>query len=393
MKLVEGTHEAVLRALERANKRHRRPCTAAEVIDELLPEGVRLLRDSYLKRVPQTVSRMLREHLRDGAIWTPERASIHQPNFYASPSVLNPQGGGSPEAAPRRRRVLSLVEEAVEHYRRPIRAVDISTYIGERGYADLFTGKQIIHDLLSLKQSGELQVIAIRGDSKGFNTYLPAGLDARGYEPDKPPTWMEEVRSAFDTIWQERLREAEAECRKPRPVSTSEVRALLTSADEPHPYLKGIKILANAMLFLSLTERPVIKRVRRDGSNLSLWAPVDVPDESLDISNTYVTDCERLSVAVRRACEVHARPVTVEEVAKEIVMDEALRPVGNSRLAKLLTRAAKETYGGNDGARLPRAHRAVRRVGTVGKRTYYWHETDGEQAAGAFVSVLKLKDD
>jgi hypothetical protein len=390
MRRVTGAHEAVLLALEKANRAHGRACTVAEIIAAMSPEEVAVMRDSYAKPVNIATSSVLVLLQGQQQIWSPGVSG--KCRYYAARSLYSdPSEVVMPNLQSRRRRVLAFAREAVALYGRAVRAVDVLHYLdGHPGTEDL-TPLLVVRDLRGLAQTGELQLFAVRGDSHGTNTYLPAGMDLNLYRSQVPLTWLQEVELAFHEIWTERLQDAVQNDRNPRPIATSEVRRRLVAAPEPHPNLEDIRLLPNALLQLAQSKRPTIRKVERGGQWAILWAPVGVPDHDLDVAGGFATNAERIHEATRRAVERHQRPVTVKDMAAEIERDPALRTDATIHLRVAAADAAKTVLTAKAGVQRQRVNRAVRRVGRVGGRAHYVGDTDTQEGT-LYVSFLQIEN-
>lgn len=387
---IKQAHIVILRALERANRAHVRACSVTEIIAVMTPEEVAEIRDSYAKPVNIAVSSVL--------VLLQARQQVCSPGvsgnrrYYAARSIYyNTSEVVVPDLQSRRRRVLAFAHEAVAHHGRAVRAVDVSNLlIGHPGTEDL-TPLLVVRDLRGLAQTGELQLIHVRGDGRGTNTYLPTGMNADLYQPQLPLTWLQEVERAFHEIWTKRLQDAIDDDRLPRPIGTSEVRARLVAAPEPHPNLQDLRLLPNALLQLSKSKRPTIRKVVRSGQWASLWAPFGVSDHDLDIAGGFATNAERIHEATRRAVERHKRPVTIKDMAAEIEMDNSLRPDGTVHIRVMASDAAKTFLTAKKGVHRRRANRAVQYVGRVDGKAHYVGNTDKEEGT-LYISFLQIEN-
>jgi len=390
MTVIKNAHQVVLRALEKANRAHGRACTVAEVIAAMSSEEVAEIQGSYAKPLNLAISSVLvllqgRQH-----VWSPGISG--KCRYYAARFVYSDASKvAMPDLQSRRRRVLAFCRESVAFYGRAVRAVDVSHYLeGRDGTADL-TPLLVVRDLRGLAETGELQLIHVRGDGRGTNTYLPAGMGLDLYRSQVPLTWLQEVERAFHEIWTERFQDAAQNDRKPRPIATSEVRTRLVAAPEPHPNLEDIRLLPNALLQLAQSKRPTIRKVSRAGQWAILWAPLSMPDHDLDVAGGFATNAERIHEATRRAVERHQRPVTVQDMAAEIERDPALRTNKTIHLRVAASDAAKTVLTAKAGVQRQRVNRAVRRVGRAGGRAHYVGDTDTQEGA-LYVSLLQIEN-
>jgi hypothetical protein len=390
MSTIKNAHLVVLETLEKANRAHGRACTVREIIALMVPEEVAEIRTSYAKPLNIAISSVLILLQGRQQVWSPGISGKHR--YYAARSIYSDSSKVTmPDIQSRRRRVLAFAREAVAFHGRAVRAVDVSTFMdGHPGTADL-TPLLVVRDLRGLAETGELQLIHVRGDGRGINTYLPTGMNPDLYEPQLPLTWLQEVERAFHELWTERLQDAIQYDRKPRPIATSEVRARLVAAPEPHPNLEDIRLLPNALLQLAQSKRPTVRKVERGGQWAILWAPFDVPDHDLDVAGGFATNAERIHEATRRAVERHKRPVTVRDMAAEIERDAALRPDKTIHLRVAASDAAKTILTAKAGVQRQRMNRAVRRVGRVGGRAHYVGDTDTQEGT-LYVSFLQIEN-
>ena len=390
MNTIKNARLVILETLERANRAHGRACTVSEIIAVMSPEEVSEIRDSYAKCLNVAISSVLISLQARQQVWSPGISGKHR--YYASRSIYSDSSKVTmPDIQSRRRRVLAFAREAVALYGRAVRAVDVSHYLdGHPGTEDL-TPMLVVRDLHGLSETGELQLIHVRGDSRGTNTYLPTGMNPDLYRSQVPLTWLQEVERAFHEIWTERLQDAVQYDRKPRPIVTSEVRARLMFAPEPHPNLQDIRLLPNALRQLTRSKRPTIRKVARSGQWAILWSPVGVPAHALDVAGGFATNAERIHEATRRAVERHQRPVTVKDMAAEIERDAALRPDKTIHLHVVAAAAAKSVLTAKAGVQRQRVNRAVRRVGRVGGRVHYVGNTDTQEGT-LYVSLLQTEN-
>ncbi|MBD0328235.1 MAG: hypothetical protein ICV68_17580, partial [Pyrinomonadaceae bacterium] len=390
---LKAEHKIVLRALEVANIAYTRVATVSEVIAALsLSENdVKRIKKAYKKNLGQTVSSILNQLYVRQVVFSPGRIGANR--YYGSVNALAPESRDLPTKMSRRQRVLELVRNTVVQLNRAVRMSDVLKYVAEHPETRDLSEAEITHDVLSLKETGELKVVGnpLRKDNQGTNLYLPSDLDPTQYMPTEALTWLDQVMYAFRELWNENLRQAAAENRLPRPISTGEVRTRLLSDPHPHENLKNPKLLVNAMIQLSQTEAAAIRKIKRAGQKASLWAPCDVPDEMLDIIDAYANDAERIGEAVRRAVERLGRPVTQRDISSEIKMDDTLQPVGSSSLFQIISDASKELIDGGDGTRRERVLKRVYQVGRVNGDAYYYHSADGVKDARAFVFLRQIE--
>jgi hypothetical protein len=390
---IKIEHAIVLRTLKAANLASRRVVTNPEIVQAFSGNEITLLKISYQQDIGTVVGKVLTLLRARGLVFSPGK--IGNNRYYGASAILTPDIAALPNEQTRRRRVLALVRDAVEHFKRAVRIGDVLSYTsGKPEVSDLDT-QTITHDVLSLAHTEDLRIVGIvRGEENGNNLYLPSELDPALYMPSGPLTWLEEVARAFREIWVEHLKQAEDENRRPRPVSTGEVRAKWITSPNSHPKSRERQPVVNAMAILAKNSRkqpPLVRKIRRKGEKALLWAPVDVPDESLDIGDAHASDAERIGTAVRRAVEQLGRPVTIRDITDEVDLDPSLRPASSISLFKILADTAKERIDAGKGRRKQRVTRRIYRVGTVENETYYYHHAERLNEARAYVEFQRIE--
>jgi hypothetical protein len=383
-------HEIVLRALEIANRALRRTVSVDEILKALMPKEINVLQATYPKDLSSTVSVILKLLCRRGCAFSPGKLGTRR--FYGIANVLGTAISLPLMQESRRQRVLRLVRHAVQKLGRAVRIGDILEYAASSPEAGDISPNDITHDVLSLKEEGELhRVGSIRGDEKGYNLYLPADLNLDDYMPPNslPLTWLQTVSLTFEELWAERAGAATNESIKPRPLSTGEVRERLRASMQHAENLADPMILVNAMQQLAETKKPVLRKIRRPGHRMILWAPIEVPDEELDLRDAYASDIERVCEAVHRAENELKRPVKFHEIQDQTDLDPSLQPSGASSLFSVLADAAKENIGESDGKRRKRVTQHVYRIGKIADTSYYSASRSPE--AQAFVEYGQLK--
>jgi hypothetical protein len=195
-----------------------------------------------------------------------------------------------------------------------------------------------------------------------------------------------------DSVWAHELSKAEAEGKRPRPFPTSAIVAALKASHSPHPNLSDPRLAPNALIQLSREGDKYIRKVERPGEKMSsLWAPICVGDDELDLGSAFATDAERAAEALRRAVDNTGRPVTSQDVQDEIDQDPSLRPGGDSTVSCLLTDLAKETIGRHRGHRRGRVTRRCFWVGRAGGASYYEYRESCLKVAEAFVQLTAAR--
>jgi hypothetical protein len=384
------THQIVLTALEVANLRLTRVATVAEITECMLPAEVKWIGNNYSKELCSVIPSILELLKKKGLVFSPGRLGKNR--YYGSLGVLNPGTSPLPDSLSRRRRVLGIVYRAVEHFSRAVRTSDVIDFVSKLQEDVDIDAEFITRDIMNLAENGELNVVGtVRGDGKGINLYLPSDLSPSSYLPTEPLTWLEEVAQAFGQLWEEEVYRATEEGRRPRPISTGQVRARLAASTNPHPNLGTLCYLPNALLQLAETDEALIRKVERQGKRSLMWAPVGLKDSTLDLGDAYASDAERVARAVERAYERVRRPVNVRDVRDEVEMDPALEPAGRLQLRSILADISKETVAAGNGNRRARVTRRCIYVGKVNGDSYYCHDARAENEARSYVRFRQLE--
>lgn len=390
---LKSEHSVVLRTLKAANIASRRVVSNQEIVRALADSEVTQIKGAYQQNIGTVIGKILTLLQARRLVFSPGKIGSNR--YYGTTAVFPSGVAGLPDKQTQRGRVLLLVHSAVAHFGRAVRVGDVLAYAARETKALGLDAATIAHDVLSLAQTDDLRVVGVvRGEERGNNLYLPSGLETEHYLPKGSLTWLEEVAQAFNEVWAEHLKNAEAEGRLPRPVSTGEIRARWAASPNAHPKAYERQPVVNAMGMLAQKSRkqpPLIRKIRRRGEKAILWAPVDISDEQLDIGDAYASDAERIGIAVQRAAEQLGRPVTVRDVADEVELDPTLRPASSVSLFKLLLDASKENVAVGKGKRKPRVVRRVYRVGAVDNVAYYYHRVEGLDEARAYLELQRVE--
>lgn len=393
-------HQIVLRAIEIANLAFRRVVNIDEVIKALTAKEVNTLHANYASSLSSIISKIIGLLSARGLAFKLSKSG-HR-SYYGVVGVLDPNTTTSlPFALSRRQRVLEYVRLTVIKLGRAVRTADVLEYTAKLPEANDLTPTEITQSVLNLKETGDLLVVgSVRGDGKGINLYIPADLDSSDYSNSKPLTRLEVVAQAFNELWSERVNQAAMSGRKPRPVSTGEVRERLNKISSYPELLADPLTLVNAMQQLAKSDNARIRKIRRPKMRLVLWVPKEIDDSGFDINDTYASDAERVCEAVRRATDALGRPVNLNDIQNQIEIDPVLQPASSSGLFSILADVAKETIDAGDGTRRKRAAQRVYRIGKVGEIAYYFPEkTPGAQAfvefgmLGARWKAMRIDDE
>lgn len=395
LKPLLPSHRIVYRALRAANLTFERVINANELIELLTQSEKDELITSHRSPLPNRVRKILTMLAARGIIFEAGRAAGEL--YFGATEIINAETAQMPKRKSRRERVLEVVREAVTEIKRAVRTEEAWDYATRLERLNAFTPKMFTHDVLSLLQTGELKRARTgRGDTKGVNLYLPAEFNVSLYLPTEPLTWLEEVSQAFDLVWQEHLAEAKTENRKPFAVSTGEVRKKWANTPNAHPKAFESLPVINAMLTLSKGtqyESPKFRKIKRLDERILLWCPPDFTDEMLDWGANYLSDFERIEIAVKRAIASTGRPVTVADVKDEIDLDSLLHPIGKAKIRQVLADAARDFIDEGGEQRKNKLFQRIRRVGILNNESYYYHGTSGLSEAYTYVKTLVLESD
>jgi hypothetical protein len=393
---LKPEHRVVLNALEVSNTVHQRVATVSEVTKALSLDsrGARLIKKTYSTSLNIVVAKVLAQlHTRE-IIFSPGVIGTYR--YYGSERTLPPEARALPSLTTRRRRVLQLVRDTVVALGRAVRTGEVLDYAARQPDGFDISPEFITRDILNLKETGDLVLVesTLHRDNEGKNYYLPHDLDLADFAAERPLTWLEEVANSFKELWKDRVRDATASSRLPRPVSSAELRNYILSLPQHHPNLQKRMFLVNALTQLSESDHAVVRKVRRPGQRAVLWAPFDVPDESVDLGDLFVSDAERVGEAITRAVRYIGRPVNVKDIRAEIKLDPALHPASGASLASVISDLSKlQRRSSRQGIDVHYSRKLVRifRAGRIDNDTYYYHAQEGLDDAKFFVQAEQLK--
>lgn len=393
---LKSEHCIVLNALEVSNVTHQRVVVVSEVVAalSLSERDVRRIKRAYVSDLSTSVAKILAQIYDRKVIFSP--GVIGSSRYYGSVKALPPEARSLPSLASRRQCVLQLVRDTVIALGRAVRTCDVLSYAAHQPEECEISPEFITRDILNLKNTGDLRLVGsiLRGDGRGRNYYLPPDLDPTKFAAAQPLTWMKEVADSFRELWEDKLREAAASNRLPRPVSAAEVRNRMMAVPQPHANLQKRMYLVNALSELSETDSAVVRKIRRPGQRAVLWAPSDVPDEQIDLGDLFISDVERVGAAVARAVQRLGRPVSVKDIRTEVKLDPTLRPAGAARLACVVTDASRlhmQCRRKGEMTRYSFKHVRVFRVGRIDNDAYYYNSAEGFNDAKFFVQVEHVK--
>lgn len=366
--------EIILEALKISNVTYDRAVCVSEINEFLTDKQRAEICGSSPTTVSSIIARNLHRLLEMDRVL--KAGQLSRRIYYASREVYTVENVRLPEKVTScRRRVLRMVEEAVEQGGRALRLCEILDYAADfqelQGYSLKMIGKSV-HSLL---ESGNLKIVkTVRGDGRGLSLYLPAAYEASAYLPESPATWLEFVMSVFREIWNRHVAEAEGGRRKIAPVTTDEIRVAVAATNRFPEKMRDSWALLNALQGLARTRNPSLKKIRRPNLILLFWIPVEVDESEIETADKYICDTERIGEAVRRACLRLGRPVKLKEVAAEIERDALLKPVFPSRLRIRLSHLTRKHSRSLNGVKYLRVRWQVHRTGKINGEAHFYHQ-------------------
>lgn len=388
---LKPAHAVILRGLEIANIAHARAVTIIEIVEALTHDEVNIVKAAYRFALPTAIGSVMELLIVRGLVFSPGKRGVQR--YFASANVLNRETTPLPEIYPHRYRVLALIESTARELGRAVRVSDVLQHAAaHQPETSQLTGTQLVTAITQFLKSGEVVIAkTIRGRKAGRHLYLPVTFDAKTFTTHDSLNWLETVAAAFDEIWSERLHEAEVKGRKPRPVTTKELRARLVSTHGDEPKLKATNSIINALWELSKHSQPLIRRISRRRRKSLLWLPANVQDEELDLENSYASDGERVGEACLRTVARYNRPVALYELAAEVEADPVLQLKSETSLSKAVTRCIDylDDAGERNGGGYAKGY--IQSVGLVNNKAYYYHCGDGAASARAYVSLRRIE--
>ena len=377
-------HKIILEAIEIANRALERPVSVDEVAQTLLPKEKLYLEDKYSTSLNNSACKILNLLCRRGLVFS--TGKIGKNCYYGLVGLLTLEDLSTDNLQSRRQRTFKLVRTAVVETGKALKMGEISEFAKTHDSFKDLNSDYIAQDVLSLKQTGEIQVVRIRGDSKGFGLYLPADFNLEDFLPIEPVSWLEFVLQVFNEIWNEHKSDSEANSKLPLPVATGEVRTKILASGKFKEKLDDPKVLIAAMQQLARTQNPKLKKIKRKGQKAILWIPSFIKQNEVNLGQAFAHNTERMEEAVKRASARLNRPVTVWEIREEIESDSSLEPVSDKRIHILvadLSRKFTHKYKN-------RSTIKIHQVGMLKGRAYF-HPTN-EPEASAFVEHKLLEN-
>lgn len=386
------SHKIVYRALRAANLVYERVVSINEIMSLLTSTEKAELNALNPSPLDDRVRKIMPLLIKRGIVFAAGKSGLAL--YFGATEIIDSETAKMPERRSRRERVLEIIQEATDETKRALRSGEIWDYAKRSGRFSDFDQKMLVHDVLSLLDTGELKRIrTVRGGGKGFNLYLLSELDETLYLPTEPQTWLEQVGEAFNLVWETHLKEAEIENRKPFAVSTGEVRAEWRKMPDADPKAFEPQPVVNAMATLMLStqqESARIRKIKRHGERALLWCPIEYTDEMIDSAVNYLSDAERIEVAVKRAVKNIGGPVTLADVKDEIDLDPSLHPAGKSEIRHVLADTSKPSVQAGGQERRSRVVQRVYHVGMLENEAYYFHGTSKLSEAYSYVESLAL---
>ena len=381
-------HLIVLQALEIANRAFTRVVTVNEVIQALSSKEIDILNEKYNTPMTLCVSKILLLLCKRGKVFKTDK--VGKVHYYGVIGLLDVEYVNLDKFQSLRSKTLKLVQEAVLEKKMALQMGELLEFIKCRKDLSNINPKLITQSILSLKQTGELIKIPMRGNEKGFGVYLPNNLDPDFYLPKQPVTWLEFVLSVFNEIWNEHKLKAEKDKSKPFPVSIGEIRARVAESKKFPQKLEDSQVLISTLLQLAKTSSPSLRKIRKPNQKLVFWVSLDVTDNEVNIGDFYLRDADRLEEAVKRATFRYQRPVKFSEAEEEIDFDPYLQPISTVSYSKLLADLAKERSYENK-ARPKFDRKRVYRIGKFQGNSYYHFENTPEISAFIKFRCLERK--
>lgn len=379
-------HLIVLQALEIANKAFARVVAVNEVILALSSKEINILNNKYNSSLTLIVSKILHLLCKRGKIFKTDK--VGKVRYYGILGLLSLENVTLDDFQSLRSRILKFTEAAVVKRKRALQLGEITEFIQSLKISPAIPPKLISQTVMSLKQTGELIKIPIRGNEKGFGVYLPSHFDPSEYLVEQPLTWLEFVLSIFNEIWSNHKLTAQKFNSKPFPVSTEEIRKRIIESKKFIHKLRDTRILVSTMIQLSRTANPSLRKLQRPNQKSLYWLPLNTPDSEVNTGDFYLRDTDRIQEAVKRASFRYDRPVKLSEIKEEVEFDSYLKPVSDVAYHKLLSDLAKErTYKKKD---KPKSiNKKICRVGKLQGSSYYYFENN--PGAIAFIEFKLLE--
>lgn len=363
----------VLHAVQVANIAYRRPVTRREIVAALTPRARVRLSSLATQPLDRHVGYILDRLIRRGNLFS--AGKIARRAYYGHPQAL-PRSTPLPSGTRPVDETLAMVERLVREAGRAVSARDIidAVLAGESIPA---ARTQPMRDrvgrhLHELVRDGRLQLLTdprkSRGNGGGGRLYLPSALDPCEFAVRTPTNFADAVVAAFDLEWQRACREARQENRRPRPLTTGEIRARLRREWPDWEGPNMAVVLSGTLITLATRKRhPVLARTRLPGSRQWGWLPRSAAQLEGTVTVAYPNDSVRVQEALRRAlARAGVLAVNQRAVVAEVERAPELALTGKISVAFVLSGLARD--GDTPGRR---RHPVVFRVGAVNNRPYY----------------------
>lgn len=380
-------HGIVLNAVEIANTAFERVVNVEEIIQALSRKEKQMIEKKYADfNFSSCISGILALLRARGKIFSTTRIGKYR--YYGVVGILDPNQIDVTNFRSRRQQTYYMVREAVLNIGRALKMGELLDFAKDYPLLRESDSVAIRQDVLSLRQTGELLAIKVRGDSQGFTLYLPTDFPVKEYLSSEPASWLEFVLSLFRQIWEEHKFEVNQNNPLPLPITTGEIREKIRVSGEFGEKLTNPKDLISALQQLARTRDPRITKIHRSGRKAVLWIPADVSQNEVNLGIAFAHDTERIEEAVKRACALYDRPVNVWEVSEQIKSDPSLKPISNVRYATLITDLAKRVP--EQSKHLGRVKSKIYHIGILKGRGYFYLTDEPE--AYAFIKYRVLED-
>jgi len=390
LKNPKKEHKIILQALEIANRAFMRIVNVSEILQALSSKEKSILEKKYNLPLSNLVSKILHLLCKRGKVFNV--GPVGKSYYYGLVGLLNSEEANLDDIQSIRHRVLKLVQIAVIENNRALQMGEIIEFAKNLNGYETLEPKLITRSVLSLKETGELIKIPMRGSERGFGVYLPCELNLDDYLPKKPLTWLEFTLAAFNEVWKEHQQQAENKNTLPLPISTGEVRAKIAESAQFSEKLLDPTILVNAMQQLARSSNPSIRKIKRRQEKTLFWLPIDIKDNEVNLGASYIHDAERLEEAVKRAGTRFARPVSLSEIKEEVEIDSSLEPVSKLPYHLLLSDLARGRINGREQNTLKSSsNKRIYRVGKLQGKSYYYFTDEPEAVAYVKFRFLEQK--
>ncbi|GJG85500.1 hypothetical protein tb265_06810 [Gemmatimonadetes bacterium T265] len=398
---------AICAAVAAATTVHGRAVSMAEIADAMGTDARALFGTDATWRV--TFSRCVVACFERGALTSPGKRAWFR--YYALPGTPEATAG-LPTEPTASERVLDVVRNLVRLHGRAVRPTEVAaaaaaTWAAEAGCAPeqvrAASFNNVVVHLRRLVADGRVREVAgptaghHHAPAAGRRLYLPSDLPEGAADAPSDTSFRRAVEDAAGAVWADRVGAAQRLGGKPRPMSTTDVRRELETAERWSTEFVTTRVV-HALLACCRRNQPALRQVDRGDARLHLFVPAYIADDDVDLSPYFLNDAERSAEAVCRACARLGVPaVPLGDVAEEVRRDHTLAPEGRYSLSAVLsgsfTRAAAARAGTPpaDASLAARVRPRVARIGAVGYHPYYG-PADDLAAATRYVQRLNIEE-